>query len=350
MNKSVKGIAIAAAAMVTVGLLLTGIGFMAGGSQAIYLDRDGIHLGDREAGERAGNLVSFSQEIDSFSSISVDLDYYDVDLIPGEKFAVQGTYLSKEGKPDFKIENDTLVVKDRTHKGININIDLPGLVFNNNQPTIKIYYPENTKLKDVVIRCDASDLDFENLTAEKAEFDLDFGKLELSGITANQISVTMDSGDCTMEKVTAADELNIKNDFGKTSLIDAVAKTLKVDASSGDVSLTNVTFDFGELYLDMGKLTGKNLKSEGLKAETNSGDVDLQGTLLGLTDVTCDMGKVTINPGASRDQFNYEFNADMGSVSIEGDKVSGSVAMNNGSAKNTLKIATDMGDIQVVFN
>ena len=86
------------------------------------------------------------------------------------------------------------MVKDRTHKGININIDLPGLAFNNNQPTIKIYYPENTKLKDVVIRCDASDLDFENLTAEKAEFDLDFGKLELSDITANHITVTMDSG------------------------------------------------------------------------------------------------------------------------------------------------------------
>ncbi len=350
MNKSVKGIAIVAAAMVTVGLILTGIGFMAGGNQAIYLDQDGIHLAGRETGEKDANLVSFSQDIESFSSISVDLDYYDVELVPGDNFSVQGSYPSKEGKPDLKVENDTLVVKDRTHKGININIDLPGFVFNNNQPTIKIYYPENTKLKDVVIRCGASDLDFENLTAEKAEFDLDFGKLELSGITANQITVSMNSGDCTLEKLTAANGLDIKNDFGKISLIDAVSETLKIDANSGDVSLTNVTFDFGELSLDMGKLTGKNLKSEGLKAETNSGDVDLQGTLLGLTDVTCDMGKVTINPGASRDQFNYEFNADMGTVSIEGDKVSGSVAINNGSAKNTLKIATDMGDIRVMFN
>ena len=98
MNKSVKGIAIAAAAMVTVGLLLTGIGFMAGGNQPIYLDRDGIHLGDREAGETAGNLVSFSQDIDSFSSISVDLDYYDVELVPGDNFAVRGLVPQQRGE------------------------------------------------------------------------------------------------------------------------------------------------------------------------------------------------------------------------------------------------------------
>jgi len=61
------------------------------------------------------------------------------------------------------------------------------------------------------------------------------------------------------------------------------------------------------------------------------------------------MGKVTVEPGASRDQFNYEFNADMGNVSIEGDKVSGNIANTNASAKNTLKITTDMGDINVDF-
>ncbi|MDD3167886.1 MAG: DUF4097 family beta strand repeat-containing protein [Eubacteriales bacterium] len=351
MNKSVKGVAIVAAAMVFVGLVLTGIGFLAGGNQSIYLDRSGIHLGGGEGGgTEDGDLTSFSQGVEGFSSISVDLDYYDVDLVPGDKFSVQGEYLSKDGKPDIKVENGTLTVNDTWHKGINLNIDLPGLVFHSNQPNIKIYYPEKTKLKSIIIRCDASDLNFEDLTAETAEFDLDFGKLELTNITADNITIEMDSGDCALKGIKAADHLTVSNNFGSTTLNVAEMKTLKVDADSGDVTLTDATFDRGELSLNFGQLTAEGITSNGLKAESDSGDIDLQGQLLGLTDVTCDMGKVTINPGAPRDQFNYDLNTDMGSVSIEGDRVSGSMAVNNASAKNTLKLTTDMGDISVIFD
>jgi len=352
MNKSMKGIAIAAAAMVTVGILLTGIGFMAGGNQHIYLDKTGIHVGDREDGKNGGGeLISFSQNIDNFSNIDVDLDYYDVDLVPGEKFAVQGDYLSKEGKPTIKVENETLVIKSSRHKGININLDFSDLIFeDNNKPNIIIYYPESAKLKAVAIRCDVSDLDIENLIAEKAEFDLDFGKLELTNITADNITVDMDSGDCTMKNMKAADKLTITNNFGKTTLEGAEMKSLKLDADSGDVTITDTTFDYGDLKLNFGKLTAEGMTSNGLKVESDSGDVNLEGKLTGLIDVTCNMGKVTVNTGAPRDQFNYELNADMGSVSIEGEQVSGSMASNNPSAKNTLKITTDMGDINVNFD
>ncbi|HYE67646.1 MAG TPA: DUF4097 family beta strand repeat-containing protein [Anaerovoracaceae bacterium] len=351
MNKSMKGIAIVAAAMVTVGILLTGIGYMAGGNQHIYLDKMGIHVGDREGGKNdGGELVSFSQNIGSFSNIDVDLDIYEVDLVPGEKFSVQGDYLSEAGKPTIQVENDTLVIKSSRNKVFNLNIDLPGLIFDNNKPNLKIYYPESTKLKDVVIRCDASDLSIEDLIAERAEFELDFGKLELANITADNITVDMDSGDCMMKNMKAADKLTITNNFGKTTLEGAEMKTLKVDADSGDVTLTDTTFDYGDLKLNFGKLTAERMTSNGLKVESDSGDVNLEGKLTGLIDVTCDMGKVTVNPGASRDQFNYELNADMGSVSIEGDRVSGSMAFENPSAKNTLKITTDMGDINVNFN
>lgn len=350
MNRSIKGIAIVAAAMVTVGLILTGIGFMVGGNQHIYLDQYGIHVGDRNGGRTAGGeLVSFTQSVEGFSSISVDLDYYDVDLVPGDQFAVEGAYSSEVGKPDIKIENDTLVIKDTGKMGVKLDIDLSGLVFHNDQPNIKIYYPKDTKLKNITIHSGAADLDFKDLTAEETEFDLDFGKLELSNITANNITVEMDSGDCSMNGIKAADHLTVTNKFGRTTLDGAEMKSLKVDADSGDVSLTNTTFEQGDLSLNFGKLTAKGMTSQGLKAESDSGDVNLQGKLLGLTDVSCDMGKVTINPGAPRDQFNYELNTDLGSVSIEGDKVSGSMAINNPSAQNTLKVATDMGDISIIF-
>jgi DUF4097 and DUF4098 domain-containing protein YvlB len=174
-------------------------------------------------------------------------------------------------------------------------------------------------------------------------------EMDISDLSAKNVNVTMNSGDCTLKNITATD-LNISNDMGKTTLDGADLKTLKIDANSGEVLLTGVAADYGELYADMGKISGKSLTSNGLKVESNSGGIDLQGKLLGLTDITCDMGSVTVNPGAPRDQFNYELNADTGSVSVGGDSASGGITSNNGSAKNTLKINADMGDIKVNFN
>ena len=83
MNKSVKGIAIVAGAMVLVGLVLAGIGFMAGGNQSIYFDRTGIHLGN-EGDSSGGKVENLTENLNSFSSIRTDLDYYNVELIPSE--------------------------------------------------------------------------------------------------------------------------------------------------------------------------------------------------------------------------------------------------------------------------
>jgi hypothetical protein len=349
MNKSLKGVAIAAAAMVTVGILLIGIGWTAGGNQQVYLDQKGIHVGERNISDY-GTLESFSQDVSSFSSIDADLDYYDVDLVPGDKFAVDGTYYSKDGKPDIKVENGILTVKDKEHKMINIDIDIPDLFTFDDQPRVKIYYPKDTKLKDLVLKCDTSDLKYENLAVTgKADFELDFGSLDINGLSAKNIKVSMDSGSCTLKKV-KADDLNVVNNMGKTTLDGADLKTMKIDADSGEISLTGVTADHGELYADMGRIDAKDMATNGLKVKSGSGEVVLRGKLFGLTDITSDMGAVTVNPGAPKDQFNYELNADMGSVSVGGDNFSGNVAMNNGTAKNTKKIKTDMGSIKVNFN
>jgi DUF4097 and DUF4098 domain-containing protein YvlB len=349
MNKSLKGVAIAAAAMVTVGILLTGIGWMAGGNQPVYFDNKGIHVGERGNSDY-GTLESFYQNVDNFSSIDADLDYYDVDLVPGDKFAVEGTFYSKDGKPDVKVADGTLIIRDKDRGRININIDFPGLFNYDNQPRITIYYPKNTELKDLVLKCDASDLQYENLVITgRADLELDFGSLDINGLSAKNVKVSMDSGSCTLKKI-KADDLNVANNMGKTTVEDADLKTLKIDADSGEISLTGVTADQGELTADMGRINGKDMATKGLKVDSSSGEVVLEGKLFGLTDIASDMGAVTVNPGAPKEQFNYELNTDMGSVSIGGDGFSGNVAMNNASAKNTLKIKTDMGSIKVNFD
>lgn len=349
MNNSLKGVAITAAAMIMFGILLTGIGWMTGGNQPIYVDQKGIHVGERNTSDH-GTLENFSQDVGSFSSIDADLDFYDVDLVPSDKFAVDGTFYTKDGKPDVQVDNGTLVIRSKDHKGININIDFPDLFTHDNQPRIKIYYPKETKLKDLVLKCDTSDLNYENLAITgKADLELDFGSLDINGLSAKTITISMDSGSCTLKRI-EADDLNIVNNMGKTTVDDANLKSLKIDADSGEINLTGVTANHGELIADMGRIDGKDMATNGLIVESNSGEVVLKGKLFGLTDITSDMGAVTVNPGAAKDQFSYELNADMGSVSVGGDDYNGNVVMNNVSAANTLKIKTDMGSIKVNFD
>lgn len=351
MNKSLKGIAITAAALVTAGLLFTGIGFLLGGNQPIWLDRDGIHLG-RQNDEKTtgGDLAAFSEDIGSFSSIRVDLDYYDVDLVPGDKFAIEGTYYRKEGKPEIEVKNGTLTVADNGKKGINLSIDLPGLLTYDNHPDIRIFYPEKTEFQSVVIHCDASDLKFENLAADQADFKLDFGKLELSDITAGKITVSMDSGDCSIKEIKASEELTVTNDFGKVVLENAETKTLQIDADSGNVILTDTVFDSADLNVDLGKLTAKGIKSKGLKVTADSGDVTVEGELSGITDVKNNMGSVAVRPGGPQDQFSYELNTDLGSVSVDGKNTAGSIAFSTPSTENMIKVSAEMGSINLNFN
>lgn len=347
MNNTLKGVAIAAAAMIGLGIIFTGIGFMTGGNQAVYLDQDGFHTGKSKSG---GNLESFMQNTESFRSIDVDLDYYDVDLIEGDKFYVEGKFFSKEGKPDIKVENGVLTARSKNLGGIKINIDMPGLITDSNKPVLKIYYPKGTEFKDIAIKCDMSDLSYEDLKADTILFSLDSGKLDAEGIRAKDIMISMDSGNCTIRDAAAENKLDVANDMGKITLEGIKAKTLKATANSGDITLTDVKADNAELNLDMGKLSGKGLDTKGITAAADSGDINLQGTLTGVTDITCDMGSVTVSPGGSKEQFNYELNADMGSVSVSGVKASGSVSAISGDAKNTLKISADMGSINVNFD
>lgn len=351
-NKSLRGITIAAAVMLAVGLLLAGVGYMAGGSfRLIYFDDNGMHIagfGKNSDRIQSGETDRFSQNLSSFDSIETDLDHYDIDLIPSDKFAIEAEYNKELGKPEVKVENNTLTVKSRKNKFIKVDTDLFGFTANRNHQSVKIYYPKDTKWKNLTLQADASDLAFDSLNAEKLNLNLDYGRLNLSNVNAGTIKVELDSGDCTLKNI-KADDLNLNNDLGKTAIEGATLKTLEIEADSGDVTITDVTADSGRLNLDLGKLTAKGLSSKGLKVTNDSGDINLQGTLLGTTDVTCDMGKVTISPGGSKDQFNYELNTDMGKVTVGGDKVSGSITSAN-SAPNTLKVENSMGDINIVFN
>lgn len=347
MNKSVKILAIVAGGMVAIGLILAGIGYLAGGNQTIHIGKNGFTLGNKN--RTSENVEIYSLDLEAFKSIDVDLGIYDVDLIPGDKYYVECNYDSGCEKPSIKMENEKLVIRDDKQYNFSVNLDFFDININgvDDGMNVKIYYPENTKFEDVKISCNTSDLSFENINADEIDFDLDFGDMDITNITANKVDIHMNSGDCIISKI-KAENFNLKNNFGRIVLEEAELKVLKAGANSGDISVTNTIADNAVFKLDFGRLNTNNFKTNGLEIDSSSGDVELNGTFLGDTDVQCNSGAVTLDTDVARDQYTYELNVDMGTVYISDDKMSSSSVAGFG-ATNNLKIHSNMGDIRVNF-
>lgn len=358
MDKAVKRIVIVAAAMVAVGLVLTGIGYAIGGNQPINIDRNGIHVGSgwKDDGEKGGALAtggkleSFAEELGEFHSIKADTNLSQVELVAGEKYAIEGVFDTANGKPEYAIENGTLIVEERNdmlfHAGIDINL---GFKDNQEKPRVKIYYPKDAVLQDVNIKTAVSDLTFDGITAKSAKFELDLGRLELSNISADKVDISVGSGDCSLTGIKASDELKLTNNLGRTTISGGETKSLELTAQSGDVILNGTTIEKGGIQLNLGKLTGENLNTKGLTVKNQSGDIELSGTILGDTDISSNMGRVFLKPGAAEKEFNYELKTNLGRVETNGSESSGSLSVKN-SAPNNIKVVAQMGDVIVEFN
>ncbi|MBR0599116.1 DUF4097 family beta strand repeat-containing protein [Sinanaerobacter chloroacetimidivorans] len=347
MNKAVKAVAIVGACMIAVGILLAGVGYITGGSQSIHIGRDGIQLSDRKGTISNGKMERFTDDLEAFHNIDADLGQYDVDLIPSDHYGLEYTYTGKKEDITYQVENDTLIIKEKDR--VSVNIDVLDFSFSNADGYVmKIYYPKETKFEEVTIHCSAADLTYEKLAAEKLNLDLDFGRLDLHEVTADTISVEMNSGDCSLEQI-SGDKLHVANSFGKVTLKKGSFKTVEIDANSGDVVIQDTDAESADLNLDFGKLSAKNFKTKGLKSESNSGDVNLQGAFSGQTEVTCSMGKVSVDTDIPKDQYSYELNTDMGSVFLDGDKVSGVTSGTGGKTDHVIKIKANMGDIHLNF-
>ena len=356
MDKKIKTIAIAAAAMVAVGLLLAGVGYAAGGNQPINIDGTGIHIGDWENGSGKGNASAaisgkqktFEEKLNPFSSIKTDINLYPVELIAGDEYAIEGVYDTGLGKPEYTVKDGTLIIEARNDTIFNVgkksSINFGG---QNSKLGVKVYYPKGTKLNDVNIKASAADLSFKGIVADSAEFNIGLGGLELGDISAKTIKVSLGAGDCLLTGL-KADNLDITNQLGETTLKKTEAKTLTAKSFSGDVIFSDVTAEQGTLELDLGELSAENLKTQGLTAKNQSGDIILKGMLLGDTDITSSLGTVSVSPGASEDQFNYELKTSLGTVTAGENESSSSIKVKN-EAKNTIKISASLGDIEVQF-
>lgn len=147
----------------------------------------------------------------------------------------------------------------------------------------------------------------EDFVAELTRIDSGLGKVNVEFLNTKKLEISLGTG-------------NIKG-------YDIVAAQVDIDGGVGNISLDNVTF-------------------ADTKIEGGVGNINIQGLLTGYTKLKCGVGSVDLSIVGDYDDYSFDIESGLGSIRINGDKVSDMKKTVNG-ATNELDVEGGVGSINI---
>lgn len=286
MKKSMRTFLTICGIVIGVGLILGIAGLALGGIQGL----PGVEARVPWISFGSGHgIEEQSVDVEPFESIDLESDMAEVQLIEGNKFAVEMSYDKEDSAPQVEVKNGTLFITPGPDRHTWVNFDLFG---SREETRLKIYYPKGT-----------------NFTVVK-----------------------------------------IQNDMGTVTAADLTAKTIELSTDTGDMELDRITADYMDLDVDMGSIKGKQIKTrKGADADIDTGSLELSGRLAGTINVICDMGNCRLATNLPKNDYSLEVENDMGECTIDGQKLEGNYPNLKEGALNHFKLELDTGNAEIRF-
>lgn len=226
-------------------------------------------------------------------------------------------------------------------------------------------------------------MDFEDV--EKLDINHGMGTLNIKQGIGFRVEATNVSKDFDARLVNGTLIINESNSIGNflwfnfgTSRIKSVvtvyvpedfnAKSIKIESGAGNVNLEDISTRYLVIDAGVGDLYGRNLHAMKVEADGGVGnmklkdvnftDVDLdcgvgnisiEGMIFGKSEFSGGVGNVNIQLNGSREDYSLKVDAGLGSISVNGDKLSREY-YDNYKAENTIKIDGGIGDVDIVFS
>lgn len=286
MTRGMRKFLVVCGIVISVGLLLSMVGWILGGIKGLAGVEDKVSwISFGGHGEEMRTM-----KLEPFSSIDLDCDMGSVELIQSDSFFMEMNYDKKIGAPEVEVEGETLEITSQRHRGwwLDFNV-FRGKDYADTK--MKIYYPKGTV--------------FQNIRLEN-----DMGDIELKGLQAEMVDVA---------------------------------------SACGDVTLDGLTADSLSLDCDMGDIEARGLQTKGVDAEINMGNVELAGTLAGTTKISCDMGDCTLETELDKKSYSIHTDIDMGDCSINGQDVGSTHMIVNDAAENKIEVESNTGNVEINF-
>lgn len=272
-----------------VGLLFAGIGALMGGVNSVTFDH----------GFRIVRNGTITHKLGQVKQLNLDVTDTDVELVAGQQASVTVS------GPEVKATKVNLSAGILT---ISRNSSLPSLGFDfvsNHQPHVKIVLPQKT--------------------LAQLDLNLNSGDLSIQQVAAKTATITLGSGDMTVNQLSVTNQGEFKN-------------------NSGDIDLSHVTLNKVTGQLNSGELSIDNSTLTEFNATNNSGDTDIEHTKLsGIIGLTNHSGDVELN---NSDTTGYRLKADSGDISVH-DAEHSSPYNQEPNAADRLEITSASGDIDI---
>ena len=309
MKKTNKRLLAAGGIFCVAGLLLFGVGVVAGGKNYIKTADLNRISGSAMMDSSDSHAILSKTKIDAFSAVNIDLRNIDLEVKESEDndFYIAYDIETNDGMIplSYQVQDHTLnIVEKKGHESSSyIHIDINFLqemlgqshvIENSNKVTI--YIPKENDMSSFSCKMGYGDLDIESLNAKQAVIQNDDGDVKIvRGRFKN---------------------LELKDDLGDLKIKDVIFANSQIEMADGDIQAENVTF------------TGKN------EIRSSLGDITLSIPEKTLADLSVEAEASEIN-----------IPEELGKVMTDEDDEQ-SVDSGN-KAQNSLEIKSEDGDITI---
>ncbi len=146
-----------------------------------------------------------------------------------------------------------------------------------------------------------------------------------------------------------ATRIEIDSGAGTVDLEDLTTQRLIINAGVGDVHGKNLTAMKVDAEGGVGNMNLVDVNFTDVSFDCGVGNINVEGMIFGRSDFDCGVGNVHIRIKGQRDIYALKVNSALGSVSVNGKKISREY-YDKYNSDNTLMISGGVGDVDIVFS
>lgn len=146
-------------------------------------------------------------------------------------------------------------------------------------------------------------------------------------------------------------ELDIELGAGLLELGTVVSEKMDLEVGAGQINGDLIQADKLDVEVGMGEILLNEIQVRKLDAEVGMGALTLSGNINEKADVECSMGSIVMELAGKEQDYNYDIQGAMGSVTIGSQEFSGMAQekkiLNN--AGRSIEVECSMGSIEILF-
>lgn len=287
-----------------------------------------------------------TERMGAASGVEASLQEADIRLVPseGDEIEVYHIYYTDVYQFKWKKQGNDLILWDELNPKYKA---ADGSVYfnfwNSPQSVVEIRCPKDLVLKKLAVSNDYGDTALKDFTADELIITLNSGDLTMKNGQASSIKVESDYGDVdlTYDQPFATESLELVLNSGDLNVENLSAAEVAVDSNYGDVDIQAMQAQAAELRLssgeldinglqctqgmtlqsDYGDITLRDVTIQDLDIEANSGDVDVRGDVTGLVSILSDYGDVGLRLFRPVEEYGYDCTTDYGKIIIDGKRI-----------------------------